>query len=102
KLLGVKEEPVEPVALAEEPVVLALAVPHVADERAGDVLQVPPDLVEPPRPGQRGDEAVAAEHLEPLDLGHGGHALAAALSSEHGVVDDEPLGGDAADEREVA
>ena len=42
---GVQREPVEAVALPEEAVVLALAVLHVADEGAGEVLQVPADLL---------------------------------------------------------
>ena len=61
QLEGVQRQTVQPEALAEEPVVLALAVVHVADEGVPDVLQVPADLVEPPAAGLRLDEGVALE-----------------------------------------
>src|SRR5262249_33218164 len=57
----VEREAVEVVAGAEQPVVLALAVADVADERAGNVLQVAADLVEAAGARPRLDERVAAE-----------------------------------------
>ena len=42
---GVQRQPVERVAIPEQPVVLAFAVLHVADQGAGQVLQVASDLV---------------------------------------------------------
>src|SRR5882724_9023114 len=43
----VQPEAIERVALPEQAVVFTLTVTHVADERAGQVLQVSPDLVQP-------------------------------------------------------
>jgi len=43
---GVEKEPVEAIAIAEETIVFALAVVHVAYDRAGDMLQVTAHLVQ--------------------------------------------------------
>ena len=70
--VAVEGEPVKIVLGAEQPVVLALAVADVADQRAGEVLEVAADLVEPAGVRARLDERVAAERLAAPDLGDRG------------------------------
>ena len=68
---GVQRQPVQAEALPEQPVVLALAVVHVADDRAGDVLQVPADLMKPAGAGNGLDQRVALPRPQRANVGHG-------------------------------
>src|SRR5687768_7125062 len=72
---AVEGEAVEAVLVAEDAVVLALAVAHVADQRTRDVLEVAADLVEAAGARVRLHEGVAAEGLAAPDLGDGVDAL---------------------------
>src|SRR5678809_715161 len=86
---------------AEDPVVETLTVLDVADERAGQVLQVTADLVEAAGARRGLDEGVAAERLAAPDLGDRRHALAARLLRNR-MIDHRVLGRMAARDREVA
>src|SRR6185369_5075206 len=74
---AMQREPAKRVLRAKDPVVLALAVANIADERAADVLQVAADLVQPAGVEPGLDQRVAAKRLAPPDLGPGGDALLA-------------------------
>src|SRR5690606_21470726 len=63
--VGVQRQPLEPVFAAKPSVVLALAVANVANQRAGDVLHVAPELVEPARDWHELDQRVALERAQP-------------------------------------
>ena len=103
ELRAVQREPVQRVLRAEDAVVLALAVAHVADQRTRDVLAVAADLMEPAGARARLDERVAAEDLEPGELGGRGHARRARLRpARDRVIDDDVLRRMAARDREVA
>src|SRR5882672_2293004 len=67
ELHRVQCQAMKPVSLAEEPVVLSLAILDVADDGTGDVFQVPPDLVHAPRQRNGFDERIAAGGREALD-----------------------------------
>ena len=84
---GVEREPMQPVLIAEDAVVLALPVANIADERAGQVLEVPPDLVQPTRPRPRLDERVPSERVEAADLGHGVDALLSGRARDRVIQD---------------
>jgi hypothetical protein len=86
---------------AEDPVVLALAVADVADQRTRQVLAVPTDLMEPPgaRPGL--DQGVAPEGLAAAQLGDRVDPRAAVVVGDR-VVDHQLGRRVAAGDREVA
>src|SRR4051794_30583846 len=97
----VQGEPVKAVALAEEAVVLTLAVAHIADDRTGKVLQMPPNLVRAAGLGRGLDERVAAVAGEGRDDGGGGLRGVVVFSRQR-VVDADLVGWGPADERPIA
>ena len=101
QLQGVQGEAVEPEALAEEAVVLPLAVAHVADQRMADVLEVAADLVAAagPRPGL--DQGVAFEDCEAAEPGHRRHPRAVDVAGDR-MIDHPRLRRDAAHQGEIA
>ena len=94
-------EALQAVLAAPAPIVLTLAVLHIADERAREVLQVPPNLVEPPGVWARLDERVASDGFAQPDLRDGVDALGAGFA-RNGVVDEHVGRRVAAGDREVA
>src|SRR5947208_1439560 len=98
---AVQRETMKAVLRTEDPVVLALAVADVADERAADVLEVPPDLMEAPGVEAGFDEGVAAEGCAAPDFRPRGDALF-ARGARDGVVDQQVIGRMAARDGEIA
>ena len=90
-----KKEPVQTKAVAEETVVFTLAVVHVADYRAGDVLQVAAHLVQSAGARAGLDEAVSAEHLPTQVIGLGAHARSVAIFTRRWVRRRSPSWADA-------
>src|SRR5438045_2562767 len=88
---AVQREAMQVVLAAEDAVVLPLAIAHVADQRAADVLEVPANLVETAGVKTSFDEGVAAEDFAAPDLRARGHALLAG-GARDGVVDEQVLG----------
>ena len=101
QLQGVEGQAVEPEALAEEAVVLALAVAYVADQGMTQVLEVAADLVE--AAGQRTglDESVAFAGCQPAELRDGRHPRP-SRRPRHRMIDHPFLGRDAAHQGEIA
>lgn len=67
--MAVQCQPVEVEALAEDAVVLALAVAHVANNRMGGMLEVTPDLVGATSAGTRFEEAIALKLTQQTKVG---------------------------------
>src|SRR5688500_9311306 len=96
-----QREAMQRVLVAPQPVVLALAVAYVADERTRDVLEVAADLMKPAGVRARFDERVATERVLAPDLGLGRDALEAGCAWDR-VIDHDMLGRMAARDREIA
>ncbi len=85
-------EAVQTELLSEEAIVFTLAVPHVADERVVDVLEMAADLMGPSGLRDGFDEAIASrkigaiDHLQRPDVCHGVYAGTAARCASDGVV----------------
>src|SRR5579872_635901 len=101
RLQGVQGEAVEAEALAEEAVVLPLAVAHVADQRMAQVLEVTPDLVPAAGLRTRFHQGVALEDRETAEGGDGGDPRPSLVAGD-GMVDHPPFRRDAAHQRQVA
>jgi len=100
KQCRVERQSVQAVLVAEQAIVLALAVTHVTNERTSEVLQMSADLVEPTRAGHRLHESVASRDREACEPGDGRDAWSVRLVLD-GVVDDAVLRRTAARERQV-
>lgn len=111
----VQRQPVQAVARAEQAVVLAPAVVHVADQRVSQMLQVPADLVEASGSRVRLHERIGdatrvgsvvdrhvLHHVKAAKARHGGDALrAGGLVARERMIDDAFLRRAAAHEGEV-
>src|SRR6201995_2801423 len=91
----------KPEALAEEAVVLPLAIAHVADQRMAEVLEVAADLVQAAgaRPGLH--QGVALENGEAAEFGPRRHPGAVHVAGE-GMVDPPRFRRDAAHQGQIA
>jgi len=92
---GVEPEAGEAVSLPHCAVERPLAVIGVADDRVGEVLEVPADLMESPRPGSGLDDRhfprLGLCRRQSLDLGHCGYAGPVATSRDR-VIHHDVLG----------
>ena len=96
-----QRQPMQAVLGAEDPVVLALAVADVADQRTRQVLAVATDLMEPPGPRPGLDQGVAPEGLATAQLGDRVDPRSAVIVGDR-VVDDHLGRRVAAGDRQVA
>ena len=91
----------QPVRVAEEPVVLAAPVVHIADDGMPDVLEVTANLVKASRTRERFDDGVSARRMKSAVVCDGCHALA-PLAARHRMIDCAVVGRHAARHGEIA
>jgi len=99
---GVEKKPAQTIAVAEDTVVFTLAVVHVADERAGNVLEVAAHLVQSAGARAGLDEAVAAEYFPTQILSLGADPRGVAIfTGRQGMVDESRAGRNAAHQGQI-
>lgn len=77
-----ERQPVKSIVIAEDAIVFALAVPHIADDGVTGVFEVPTDLVDTPRERRRFVEPVAAVMPQQPELGDRGFTLVPLFGRE--------------------